>query len=1743
MYNPPISPTSSTLSTGFELDDIVLETSKSVKATLKSLEVAEDISQSTEGHTDYVLHITEIQGQGLLRVSVPAAFATDAAGNAFPPSSITILRDTTPPRPPKITSAIGKVINTDSVTLTIDFGEPVLRFNENDLELHLTGGMVGRLANFSVISDGLYHVNVISLQGEGTLSVLFLSEAASDLAGNYAAGASIQITRDLQPPSQVSIWSPDLRTQKDFATVFVQFNEPVVNFQPSDVLMLETNATRQNDDNDGTEVTAEGLRGTIREVTETSVSLGLFVIVLQNLTGYGPLTLVFPATGRTTDRAGNPVKPESITIVRGGCTNVVSTPSVWSSGGQTCVAQTCPPLHYRCALDCLHMNLTCPAASTQCEEPYITNSSLDRSPATTTSSRSSPTTYDRCPDGTCGASGKCPDAYFGCPPAWPVLCSDGRCVGKGRTCSSTSYQPGGSASGGNAGSDSRRNLFQCSGNRQLCEGFVCRETCPTPQYLRMLPRTRKTVESTYLRSPTDKTSQIEDDRRARIDFETEAAVPHFSLNAGPIFSITLPSSDTLIAAQRLASLELLSDVSEVTVVASSVPSSLLPLKSFWDGQAAVGIKSPAINVQITVTTSVTPTLTQFMVETGSDDGEREEKPTRPVYPVKITLPAVVPAPIELENLCLARIVGKSWQCLDNNLTIAKQMSGASFAEKGRFTTQNAPAAPDTPITEVQKQGPGDDDEEELLLNTQGLPGAWMYLDAHILLEDGQLNSLAIIKFNSQDIVVPVINIRPTERAITKYLPSILLVAGSAILSLGVGVFCYYRSKRRNQLEIEKDNRIMDQLAKPSNELAAARKGQKKADWDTTSSMKLVKRSGGSGEHMGTIGGHEENRRASEGSEVSFIDNENWLGDFEGEDEEDDGVSAEELVQQMRSMPGLRQITPGELCLGELIGEGSYKSVFKGVYDKEGSEAAAPVAICAIKFSGELHQSAQQQQRIAKTQTRQFMHEVEIAVLLGEHPNIINFQGVCFEHAGAIPTNDTGSEFGIDEHSCCSSTTDGDMDANPEEDAPFAKEDERVHKAIGEAASAPDDNGPLTQSAQKVPTLQDDQIQKNASAVDDSDEEELAVPPGHGSGSASPAAVSPIILPAALIDNRDREQAYAGVEMEAADGLLEKRESEVVANENEDEEDEQEKEQEGEEEEPFTVLPRDDIQHLRLSLVTELCMGSLYDVLYRFRRVLTESERKQIAYGTINGIAHIHARRMIHRDLKTQNILLTDSLQAKLADFGTVKLRKFSHLSTSGQGYGTPGYMAPEQFLITHTAGKTRGRAATYKVTEKSDMWAFGCVLVELFTGLPPWTSRRNVRIPRNTSQTDTQNLFIPPEARAFFTSDHDPKAIEIAKACLNFVPDQRPAAFQILTQLQNLEWFGPDDKPMPVSTRPRAPTPVHKLTTSNSDSSQPFSEPHEIKVTDGSNEDSATEHARNSQQTMNTVAFYYTNSRGTLSTALTGKDDALDHSKLLDDGSTGTGSKARKEGRQSAAEGDKLDLHQASPRDGANTGTSVDMSSGGSSESQELRVYKYGGLSTAASSDGSGSANSVSTELAVYKYKAGDDGPAPSARDVIKQRLYEYNLLQKPKKVARNFKAASAVKGGRKDRPTRPTTPLSPSLIARRCTSTTQSRPCLLSESRQPSPALPINPRTTCTAPWHPPHSPLDKRPLLSPLWRPTTRTPKSTVTQPKRCPKLIAPRKTIASRPPLQHCRLAPEFIGMPRKAASGRITEIRKR
>jgi serine/threonine-protein kinase len=115
------------------------------------------------------------------------------------------------------------------------------------------------------------------------------------------------------------------------------------------------------------------------------------------------------------------------------------------------------------------------------------------------------------------------------------------------------------------------------------------------------------------------------------------------------------------------------------------------------------------------------------------------------------------------------------------------------------------------------------------------------------------------------------------------------------------------------------------------------------------------------------------------------------------------------------------------------------------------------------------------------------------------------------------------------------------------------------------------------------------------------------------------------------------------------------------------------------------------------------------------RPLKLAEALRITHEAGEGLKAAHEKGIVHRDVKSANVMVTPSGQVKLMDFGLASARAEPRITQSGMAVGTPSYMAPEQ---------ARGEA----VDHRADVWALGVVLYEMATGQVPFAGSSDAAI-------------------------------------------------------------------------------------------------------------------------------------------------------------------------------------------------------------------------------------------------------------------------------------------------------------------------------------------------------------------------------------------------------------------------------
>jgi serine/threonine protein kinase len=174
------------------------------------------------------------------------------------------------------------------------------------------------------------------------------------------------------------------------------------------------------------------------------------------------------------------------------------------------------------------------------------------------------------------------------------------------------------------------------------------------------------------------------------------------------------------------------------------------------------------------------------------------------------------------------------------------------------------------------------------------------------------------------------------------------------------------------------------------------------------------------------------------------------------------------------------------------------------------------------------------------------------------------------------------------------------------------------------------------------------------------------------------------------------------------------------------------------------------------LVTELACGELFEVLCSDGR-LAPAAVASVASGLTSALAYLHEQRVMHRDLKPQNCLITATGVVKLTDFGFAK-ELHSHTAQLTSVRGTPLYMAPELF-----------QQAQY--TAAADVWSLGVLLFELAAGRPPFFADTLPELMQAIVQST-------PVA---FPQDMQPQLADFLALCLQRDPGQR-ASWEVLLQ-------------------------------------------------------------------------------------------------------------------------------------------------------------------------------------------------------------------------------------------------------------------------------------------------------------------------------------------------------------------------
>ncbi|CAA0838425.1 LRR receptor-like serine/threonine-protein kinase ERECTA [Striga hermonthica] len=191
-------------------------------------------------------------------------------------------------------------------------------------------------------------------------------------------------------------------------------------------------------------------------------------------------------------------------------------------------------------------------------------------------------------------------------------------------------------------------------------------------------------------------------------------------------------------------------------------------------------------------------------------------------------------------------------------------------------------------------------------------------------------------------------------------------------------------------------------------------------------------------------------------------------------------------------------------------------------------------------------------------------------------------------------------------------------------------------------------------------------------------------------------------------------------------------------------------------------------------------GSLWDLLHGTtkKKKLDWTLRLRIALGAAQGLAYLHhdcSPRIIHRDVKSSNILLDRDFEAHLTDFGIAKRLCPSKTHTSTYLMGTIGYIDPEY-------------ARTSRLTEKSDVYSYGIVLLELLTGWKPVDNESNLHhlILNKAASNSVMDTVDPGILETCKDLGEVKKVFQLALLCTKRQPTERPSMHEVVRVLGSM---------------------------------------------------------------------------------------------------------------------------------------------------------------------------------------------------------------------------------------------------------------------------------------------------------------------------------------------------------------------
>ncbi|KAK3212839.1 hypothetical protein Dsin_017545 [Dipteronia sinensis] len=238
----------------------------------------------------------------------------------------------------------------------------------------------------------------------------------------------------------------------------------------------------------------------------------------------------------------------------------------------------------------------------------------------------------------------------------------------------------------------------------------------------------------------------------------------------------------------------------------------------------------------------------------------------------------------------------------------------------------------------------------------------------------------------------------------------------------------------------------------------------------------------------------------------------------------------------------------------------------------------------------------------------------------------------------------------------------------------------------------------------------------------------------------------------------------------------------------------------------------DFKFKELAMATDNFISSTQMLVYEFvpngtlrdwlsskgKESLNFGMRLRVALDSAKGLLYLHTEAnppVFHRDIKAINILLDSKFNVKVADFGLLRLAPVldedgtmpTHVSTIVKG--TPGYLDPEYFL-------------THKLTDKSDVYSLGVVLLELLTGMQPISHGKNIVREVKVAHQLGMMFSIIDSRMGSYPSECIEKLLSLALSCCHDKSEHRPSMLDVVRELENIVNMVPASDPTIIeSTR------------------------------------------------------------------------------------------------------------------------------------------------------------------------------------------------------------------------------------------------------------------------------------------------------------------------------------------------------